>query len=163
MRRQLELARTFSDVMHGAAVLYNLMLAQRRHFDPLVDELGALLTAWADSVDWDAAHLDWEEFWLVASEGNPGIRMPTRTFIESWFGRALALGADVASDAASRQLIEKRERQAKKAQARLSNPRRLETWTVPVGIGRQTYRWPVVQNIVNDVLNATHQRGRARG
>src|SRR5205814_5680091 len=81
VRRQLEFAGTFSGVMHGAALLYNLMLAERRHFDPLADELGALVTTWADSVDWDAAVLDWEEFWLVASEGNPGIRVPTRTFV----------------------------------------------------------------------------------
>jgi hypothetical protein len=162
VRRQLELAGTFSGVMHGAALVYNLMLAERRHFDPLIDELGAVVTAWADSVDSSAALVDWEEFWLVASEGNPGITMRTRTFVESWFGRTLALGADVANDPASRQLIERRERQAKKAQARLSNPRRLETWTAPVGMSRQTYRWPVVQDIVNDVLNATRQRGRAR-
>lgn len=159
--RQLELAQTFSGVMHGAALLYNLMLAQRRNFDPLIDELDALITAWADSVDSATTRFDWDEFWLVASEGNPGIKLPTRTFVESWFGRTLALGADVANDTASRQLIERRERQTKKAQARLSNPRRLETWTAPVGMARQTYRWPVVQDIVNDVLRATRQR-RAR-
>jgi hypothetical protein len=31
-----------------------------------------------------------------------------------------------------------------------------------VGMSRQTYRWPVVQDVVNDVLLATRQRGRAR-
>jgi hypothetical protein len=162
VRRQLELAQTFSGVMHGAALLYNLMLAERRHFDVLVDELRALVEAWADSVDPDAARLDWDEFWLVACEGNPRITMRTRTFVESWFQRALTLGAGVAGDAVSRQMIERRERQTKKAQARLLNPRRLETWTAPVGMGRLNYRWPVVQDIVNDVLSATRQRGRAR-
>ena len=38
LRRQLALAATFSDVMHGAALLYNLLLAQRRQFESLVDE-----------------------------------------------------------------------------------------------------------------------------
>lgn len=159
---QLELAQIFSEVMHGAALVYNLMLAQRRQFDLLADELGGLVVAWADAVDLSAANFDWDEFWLVAYEGNPGITMPTRTFVERWFACTLALGADVASDATSRQLVERRERQTKNTQARLANPRRLETWTAPVGMARLNYRWPVVQDIVNDVLDATRQRGRAR-
>lgn len=163
VRRQLELAHSFSRVMHGAALVYNLMLAERRQLDALVDELETLVKEWADSVDSAADSHDWEEFWLVASEGNERITMPTRMFIETWFARALAHGADVAGDGASRQLIERRERQTKKSQARLSNPRRLETWTAPVGMGRLNYRWPVVQEIVNDVLFATRQGSRARG
>ncbi len=86
--------------MHGAAVL-NIILAERRQLDALVDELETLLKEWADSVDSRADSRDWEEFWLVASEGNDRITGPTRAFVESWFARALGLGADVAGDAGS--------------------------------------------------------------
>jgi hypothetical protein len=163
LQRQLELAATFSGVMHGAALLYNLMLAQRRQFDPLVDELTTRLEQWDDSLDAGAAEMDWIEFWEIASDGNPRISSGTRLFVEGWFGRALALGAGVADDARTRVMIERRERQTKHAQARLSNPRRLETWTAPVGMGRLDYRWSVVQVEVNDVLAATRKRSRARG
>ena len=163
VRRQLELAATFSDVMHGAALLYNLMLAQRRQFEPLADQLTAWLEQWADSLDTGAAEMDWVEFWQVASGGNPGIKSATRLFVEGWFTRAVALGASVADDPGTRAMVERRERQTKHAQARLSNPRRLETWAAPVGMGRLDYRWSVVQDVVNDVLNATRGGSRARG
>ena len=162
IRRQLELAATFSDVMHGAALVYNLLLARRRGFDPLVEELTARLEQWAASIDAGIAELDWVEFWQVASEGNPRITPATRVFVEGWFARTLALGAGVSDDAGTRTMVERRERQTKHAQARLSNPRRLETWTAPVGLGRLDYRWSVVQDVVNDVLKATRQRSRAR-
>lgn len=162
IRRQLELAATFSDVMHGAALLYNLLLARRRGFEPLVEELTAQLEQWAGSIDAGTTEMDWVEFWQVASEGNPRITSATRLFVEGWFTRALALGAGVADDAGTRAMVERRERQTKHAQARLSNPRRLETWTVPVGMGRLDYRWSVVQDVVNDVLKATRPRSRAR-
>ena len=113
IRRQLELAAAFSDVMHGASLLYNLLLAQRRRFEPLADELTTQLEQWADSVDPAAAKLDWIEFWHIASEGNPGISPATRAFVEGWFTRALALGAGVAGDPATRRMIERRERQTK--------------------------------------------------
>jgi len=161
IRRQLELAAIFSDVMHGAALLYNLLLAQRRGIEALVEELTARLEQWAGSIDAQALEMDWVEFWQVASDGNPGIKFPTRRFVEDWFGRTLALGAGVADDAGTRSMVERRERQTKHAQARLSNPRRLETWTAPVGMGHLDYRWSVVQDVANDVLRATRGRSRA--
>lgn len=162
IRRQLELAAAFSDVMHGASLLYNLLLAQSRQFEALIDGMTVRLEQWADAMDSSAASIDWTEFWHVASEGNPGIRPPTRLFVEGWFARALTLGPGVASDVSTRQMIVQRERQAKHAQARLSNPRRLETWVAPVGMRRLDYRWSVVQNVVNDVLSANRQQSRAR-
>ena len=162
MRRQLELAATFSEVMHGASLLYNLLLAERRQFEALIEDLIARLGEWADSIDVKAARIDWNEFWQVASHGNPRISRSTQVFVETWFDRALALGAGVAADTGTHALITRRERQAKHAMARLSNPRRLETWTTPVGMRRLDYRWSVVQDVVNDVLRANRTSSRAR-
>ena len=160
IRRQLELADVFSLVMHGASLLYNLTLARRRGFDLLAERLTAQLDEWAKTLK-GTARIEWDEFWQIALVGNPRIRQPTRSFVEAWFGYALALGAAVAGDEQARRLIEDRERQTKHAQARLSNPRRLETWTQPVGLGRLDYRWAVVQGIINDVLRAHAPRRRA--
>ena len=123
--------------------------------------LTARLEHWADSIDIGAARMDWIEFWQIASDGNPRISPATRLFVEGGLPHALALGADVAGDPATRSMVERRERQTKHAQARLSNPRRLETWTAPVGMARLDFRWSVVQDVVNDVLTATRQRSRA--
>jgi hypothetical protein len=82
--------------------------------------------------------------------------------VESWFALSLDRGASIAGDEKASQLIARRERQTKRSQARLSNPRRLETWTQPVGLGQLDYRWAVVQQIVNDVLRALRPEKRAR-
>jgi hypothetical protein len=162
VREQLVLAEKFSDVMHGASLLYNLLLARRRGFDELAAELVNSIDGWAVPAIGHAG-VDWDEFWLVVIDGNPRVRPATQRFIERWFAMAGELGAGVASDAAAARLIEQRERQAKFGQARLSNPRRLETWTDPVGLRQLDYRWGVVQTIVNDVVKAVRRGERARG
>ena len=162
IRRQLELAQTFSAVMQGASLLYNLMLAQKRQMVELAGQLTDQLGDWADELPSEVTAFGWDEFWLVASRGNPRISGATRSFVETWATRVRDLGAGVSADAGTRQLVERRERQTKHAQARLANPRRLETWTEPVGMGRLDYRWPVVREVINDIAQATRRATRAR-
>jgi hypothetical protein len=145
------LARAFSALMHGGAILYNLMLAERRDLRELAATLRDQLNGWATELAAEDAVFGWDEFWQSAHEGNPRISMPTRSFVSSWAQCARTLGAQVAVDKTSRELIQRRERQTKHAQARLSNPRRLETWGEPVGMRRLDFRWPVVRDIVNDL------------
>jgi hypothetical protein len=163
IRRQVELARAFSALMHGATLLYNLLLAEKRHFADLREELGGQFEVWIAGLDSEWTNFEWDEFWSIAVQGNPRISDVTRTFVEAWAARALELGVAVLSDSATRQLVERRERQTKRAQARLGNPRRLETWTQPVGMRPLDYRWPVVREIVNDVSRPAGSGGRARG
>jgi len=155
--RQLDLAQSISALMRGASIFYNLLLAERREMGDLVDELRAELEKWERDLHSEVVSFEWDEFWSVAWSGNPRITDPTRTFVEAWVASARALGSGVADDDAVRKLIQRRERQTKRSQARLMNPRRLETWTGPVGMGRHDYRWPVVQDIVNDVVASTRR------
>lgn len=161
--RQLELAQSFSALMRGASLLYNILLAEQRTMTELVDSLRAQLESWTRDLDSELATFEWDEFWQIAWQGNPRISTPTRSFVEKWATAVLGLGSGVVDDSATRGLIERRERQMKHAQARLANPRRLETWIEPVGMGRLDYRWPVVQDIVNDIVRATRGSARARG
>lgn len=152
---QLDLARAFSALMHGASLLYNLMLAERLSLADLADSLRAEFQLWIDDLATELVPFEWPEFWDVAWQGNPRISVPTQAFVERWASAVAELGGAVVDDVQTRRVIENRERQIKHAQARLANPRRLETWTGPVGMGRQDYRWPVVQQIVNDIVLAT--------
>ena len=155
--RQLDLARSFSMLMRGASLLYNLLLAERRRMGDLVDSLRADLQKWSHDLRPELVSFEWPEFWAVVFQGNPHIKPPTRRFVEGWSSAVVGLGSAVVEDTHTRRLIELRERQAKHGQARLGNPRRLETWTKPVGMGRQDYRWPVVQQIVNDIARSTRR------
>ena len=162
IRRQVELARAFSALMHGASVLYNLLLSEKRGFGDLADELSGQFTVWVTGLEAELTTFEWDEFWTIAARGNPGIHTPTRTFVEAWTARVLELGVEALSDLPARRLVERREQQTKHAQARLGNPRRLETWTEPVGMRPLDYRWSVVREIVNDIARAG-SGGRARG
>ncbi len=155
--RQLELAQSFSALMQGAQILYNYLLAERRSMRDLADALRDDARGWASGLESELVSFEWPELWETATapEGNPRITAPTQSFVEAWGTAVHSLGASVIDDVPTRRLIERRERQTKHAQARLANPRRLETWTQPVGMGRLDYRWPVVREIVNDVCRAT--------
>jgi Family of unknown function (DUF6361) len=149
LAKSLEFARVFSGVMHGAILLYNLMLAEARALERL-PEYRSLLEEWADQVDVPAGWI-WDEFWAVALLSNPRIPRITKRFIESWFSLA-PLGRRIAEDRRGRSLIRDRERSTKGSQARLFNRRALELWGGGAGAAQLTYRWPVVERMVNDIL-----------
>jgi Family of unknown function (DUF6361) len=144
------LARTFSEVMHGASLLYNLMLAEARPLPARVEEYRTRLGYWVDEAavpaDWD-----WAGFWAVVLRANRRISPATRRFVERWF-EAARYGLGVADDPGARPLISERERMTKGAQARLHNLRALELWGGSSGAAQLNYRWPNVEQIVDDIL-----------
>jgi len=158
LRLQVEHARNFSEVMHGAALLYNLMLGEKsnreedaaKHRDGLSRWNKAIQSRRAALGNWDLA-----DFWeIVVSEG---ARIPWRTrhFIECWIDLVLKSGGDVTSlstDKAAQSLIRDRETALKRDRARLQNQRALDLWSGDAGTGQLDYRWRVVSTIVNDIL-----------
>jgi Family of unknown function (DUF6361) len=153
LKASLELARVFSEVMNGASLLYNLMLAEKRSFDERAADYGARLEEWSGRVTVPAGWA-WDEFWGVVLDVNRRVYPPTRRFVERWFEVATTKSA-ISKQAAARDLITDRERITKGAQARLLNRRALELWGGSSGISQLNYRWPVVERIVNDILKGT--------
>ena len=161
IREELEHARNFSETIHGAALLYNLMLAEELSAtgepNDLVELYGGWLGDWASSLEErqpDLAVWDRERFWeLVASEGAQ-VSTLTRAFIDAWLELALdgAGAVGVASDEDACRLIRERERLLKRGQARLGNRGALELWNGAAGIQPLSYRWPSARVIVADIL-----------
>lgn len=162
LRGQLIHARNFSECMHGAALLYNLMLAELAKNQTRVDEYRRDLTEWSLRVGDRASDLatwDRRRFWEVALSGGARIPLPTRTFIDGWLDLALGDGdvvhcsGRVAANDDARWLIHKRERAIKRDRARLDNRRALELWSGAAGTAQLTYRWPVAQRIILDIID----------
>lgn len=164
LREQLDHARNFAETLHGAALLYNLLLAEQRQWSDRIDLYTRRLREWRAELEarqdvfqrWDRA-----KFWLLIERS--GARVPglARRFIEQWFGMLFATThlPNVATDRAVRDLITARERQLKGDGARLGNTRALAQWNGAAGAERLQYRWPSAWNITNDI-----QRGlRAEG
>jgi hypothetical protein len=153
----LDHARAFSEVFHGAALLYNLMLAQLAERGELVRDYQQRLAKWGALLEVEGHRLaSWDRgrFWQLLDQTEARITPSTRRFVTTWLD--LALGGDESvvrgENVAARTLIHLRERDLKRGQARLDSRRALEMWGGEAGTGRLTYRWPVAQRITLDIL-----------
>lgn len=159
LAEELEHARNFSEVMHGASLLYNLILAQKKEDDSRDDEYSNALREWVNELKGRRKALDtWnlKRFWEIVRESHANITEPTKRFVERWI--AFALGPDAASVAkseAARELVSDREIQLKRGQARVNSRRALELWQGASGTRRLTYRWEIANRMLVDMYNAS--------
>jgi Family of unknown function (DUF6361) len=153
-QRLVAFARRFSETMHGAALLYNHMLAVAREDESREAEYRAALEAWA-AAETGASRADtplpelWERLAAVGSRHRP----QTRQFVEEWF-RLAEDPRSVEQNSRARDLIRGRERDVKHRQARLSYDAALETWRGAAGAGQLSFRWPSAQRQMLDIIRA---------
>lgn len=156
--RWLAHLRAFSEAMHGAALLYNLMLAQLDDRDERVDEYEALLAAWRALLDERQADLSrWDRaaFWELVQSSGAGVGPRTQGFVDAWLDLSLdATSRDrLADDPGARGLVERREKALKGGRARLVNKRALENWSGWSGAAQMSYRWGVAARLLDDIYD----------
>jgi hypothetical protein len=161
IRDELTHAELFSLCQHGAALLYNLLIAERyeaaglTEVDDPVDWYRELLKQWeADCRDTPALkHWRQQSMWSCVDAVNPRIlangRM--RSFVDEWIAAIRAGHGSPGDNAQLRELVGRRERQVKKTQSRLVSERLLRTWTGASGSARLTYRWGQVCRLLADL------------
>ena len=171
IRGQLAHAQLFSLCMHGAALLYNLLIGERyeaaghtRVDDPVAD-YRERLSLWAEEcahvspqlTSWDRQHM-----WDLVLRANPRLGLATRLFVDTWLD-AVVTGprTGVADQNRLRDLVFTREQKQKKAQSRLTNQRLLRTWSGESGSAQLTYRWPQVRRIVTDIREGASRDARS--
>lgn len=160
-------AELFSGLIHGAALLYNLLVAEEYDADPSLtrfDNMSDLYTKRID--DWHQNFLasarprltswDRDGFWQVVADQNPNVSQPTKIFVNVLLDRILALSADARlyESEPLRDWVRTREKRKGK-QSRLLNPKMRAAWSGAAGTGRLDFRWGTVKTIVGDI-----QRGR---
>lgn len=165
VRELLELARGFSALMHGAQLLYNLLLAEARlaarpddaSFQEAVPLFRAALSSWAQRPGLASTLEDWRleslEAALRVGPARPrATDRDTAVFVRQW--QRLVSGNDlngVADDDQARALVERRELHVKGTKARLRSERRLLSWGGSSGAGALTYRWGTVRGLMLDI------------
>jgi hypothetical protein len=161
-QKQLEHARNFSEIIHGAALLYNLMLAEAVPSEELEAEYREDLLKWheliSERVVW-FSEWDIEGFWRTATDQNRRIPLLTRQFVHRWIELIRTSGnrrLKIENSERARSLIRERESQMKKSLARLQNRKSLELWNGAAGTEQLNYRWPVTQRILSDILEALY-------
>ncbi len=154
MRSQILHARNFAISMHGAALLYNYLLAEKRDDQSLVERYLQKISEWAEMMESvDSSKWDRGDFWdLVQMAGQIPIR--TRHFVDDWLSVGCCSKArhTLTDNHDARQLITLRERWLKRDRSRLENRRALELWSGASGTSMLSYRWPVAQGMVNDIV-----------
>ena len=156
LRNQLEHAHRLSVLALGAALLYNLLVAQKALDAGLVIKPGLLdgLRADIEASAADRALLrGWRltDLWSTLASKGHAISYPTRQFVERMVEILENKPAAYADDKEAHRLIERRELALKGGLARLTHRRALERFTEVVGLSVQTYRWQNVQRIVGDI------------
>lgn len=156
-------ARNFSETIHGAALLYNLLLAEkvgnRENEGALIEEYRDNLNCWGTVIRARETELKaWDRknrFWEIVKAQNPRVPIQTKRFIDTWFDMVFAPNATskIADNPQARVLIHTRERFLKRGQARLDNQRALEQWSGAAGTAQLSYRWQrPVQTIISDIV-----------
>lgn len=153
---QLAHARNFSETTHGAALLYNLILAELTGREDLIAHYRDWLGGWAAELHARRAELlawDLTRFWQLASAAGARITPQTKRFVEAWISEVRQPGRapDVAESRPLRQLVSQREMALKRKLSRIENPRARELWTGQSGAGRLTFRWGQSRRILTDI------------
>jgi len=156
MREVVGHAAWFSQVVHGATILYNVMLAELSKSDDLADRYTEDFRMWRTTYQgqyptgWDT-----DAFWVAVRRVNPGVHPRTRDFLQAWFAAAATIATP--SDRAARGLIRDREIRLKRNLARLTNQRALEMWNGASGLAPLTFRWGSVSRVATDIHMARQE------
>lgn len=151
-------ARLFSLAHGGAAILYNLMLAEALQDDDNQDAFADDLALWLGEVRQnrtDLAAWDRTAMWRRLQNVNPRLRPRTIEFADRWYDLAMTM-ADSPSppedNGEARRLVRDREWRLKGVRARLTYAEARDNRRGYPASGRLTFRWPQVQRIVADIL-----------
>ena len=148
----LEHARLFSDVMRGAAILYNLALAELAGRKGLTEKHRAGITDWAADLD-RVAVSEWvlQDLWLTTGDPHHKITIEARRFVENWVRFVREDPGGLADNMDARHLVEMRERRIKRRHSRFVNVRAREQWRGKSGIQPMTFRWKIAKQFLEDL------------
>ena len=155
-RRLIRHAEVFSAVMHGAALLYNLMLAERRGNDEWIGQYRDELSAWRETEFDRSAFSLWslDDFWNCIEHERHRVRDRARRFVHRWCELADQNDGEIAALPEARTLVQERERSLKGSQSRFVNRTVLDRWGGRSGADRLSFRWREANSHVRDLTNA---------
>ncbi len=156
LRARIDHGRNFSELMLGAQLLYNLLLAEKRTWQDRIVHYRQALEEWAKQIDMRSSALDcWDrqKFWKTVYIANPRVHSRAKSFIDRWIELVTGSSSrEIFDSPAARQMVQHRESQLKRGLARLQNDRALELWRGAAGASQLDFRWKAARVIVTDIL-----------
>ena len=150
----LDHGRRLSLLMYGAAVLYNIMLAEAAEHQERLNKYSGLWGIWLAE---DIPGLDeWSlgDLWRRATASGHSPTPATLHFVQTWLELRLQGLDRPDSVQAARQLIAVREQRLKGPRARLHNRQMLLSWMNgggDSGLFHLSYRWSTAQTFLTDL------------
>jgi len=158
LRRHVTHAQAFSDVMVGAAILYNGMVCEG---PPLRqdkrDEMESAFATWFKEVEVRSDALnrwDHRDFWSLVADSGARPSSGARSFVDGWVDCTFRAGNSSSfwNSQEARTLIRNREWSLKRSLARLYSQHAREIWNGYTGLSRMDFRWGNAQVVLNDIL-----------
>jgi hypothetical protein len=157
LRALLHDAELLSAAHHGAALLYNFLVARAAGREKLEADFRDGLEEWNASIGptldelrrWDLA-----AFWSGLRTGGTRIAPRLERFVGAWRDEVVASAGTVADRTTAHDLITRREIEVKGRRARLTNPTYRELWNGGSSLRSLAYRWNPVETILLDILRA---------
>lgn len=164
----VEHGRCFSVALHGAALLYNLLLARAANNDVISEDFTGRMQEWWSTIGMERDRLNaWSlpRFWSLVKSRNLKIPPRAEEFIDRWvlmLSKARDLN-DIIESTASQQLVRHREEGLKRGLSRFTNPRQREIWVKAyeqsgggAGDGQMDLRWNAARRTLKDILVAVN-------
>lgn len=153
-------ARLFSNLMHGAALVYNLALARKRKWDEKVSEYSSAIEKWVYALD-QAELAGWSlpGMWSFIIGFGRTINPATQRFVEQWINMVKAHSDGIGKNPEVFKFVQRREESVKpSARSRFKNPCALDQWSGASGLGRMTYRWHNVKVFLEDLYDGLQRK-----
>jgi Family of unknown function (DUF6361) len=151
-REILKYAEFFSVIMHGASLLYNLMLAEVDQREKLRDKHLGNLKDWRNRLSkLSYQEIDLDGLWEVVEGRGHNITWRARNFVTAWCRRVSETKGFVENDNFCRTLVEKREKDLKGPKSRFTNSKARGQWSGYAGTVQMNYRWSNIKRFLSDL------------
>lgn len=150
LRALVQDAQRFDSLIQGAALLYNLQLAELEHQDEWISEHGSALREWQETETSQLGALRLAAFWPRVLGKGHNISPETQRFTQEWLSMALTTTGDITESRPARQLVEHRERRLKGDRSRFKNQGARKQWGGAAGLTPMNYRWPIAKNFLGE-------------
>jgi hypothetical protein len=152
MRDLVEHGHRFSDLLAGAALVYNLRLSEVDGRQEKVEHYRSDLSAWSNKfAARGLMHWDLDSFWESVVGKGHSISSRTRIFIGEWLRILKDTDGHIVDSKIAHALIERRERDMKGPRSRFSNPAARKQWGGASGLEPLSYRWGITRTFLTDL------------
>jgi hypothetical protein len=154
-RSLVEHSKMFSNVMHGASLLYNLLLSELREKPDWIKKYQSRLADWRADLDMPAIRA-WslEAFWQTIDHPAHRIRPTAKRFVTEWLTLVQTGGVGEGRLTPAASIVQDRERRLKTSQSRFANRAVRDRWTGASGVEPLSFRWSQTKSHLRDLADA---------